>query len=137
MSTEVAFASAVLEGSPERRMLEIGRMAGGGLTDRRFAARLADECNDVATLIVLGADRSPIVRGEAAYGLAHAAAEDMNVDPRVLPALRRAVADRGWNTGFGAARVIAETSDQEVFADLPDLLSDHPSREVRRRARPR
>jgi hypothetical protein len=131
MSTEVAFASVILDGSPERRMIETGRMAGGGLTDRRFAARLADEARDVATLSVLVADRSPIVRGEAAYGLARAASEDEGGDPRVLPALRRAVVDRGWNTGVGVAQVIAEAPDQGVFAELRELLADHPSREVR------
>lgn len=133
MSAEVAFASVVLDGSREGRLAETARLAEGELTDRRLAARLAGEAGDVGTLSVLAADRSPVVRGEATYGLARIAArENEGGDPRVLPAIRRAIADRGWSTGIGAARAISEESEREVFGDLPELLADHPSREVRR-----
>lgn len=135
LTGEVAYASVVLGESVDRRLIEIGRFAGGEIPDRRWAARLASDAGDTASLTILATDDSPLVRGQAAYGLARSAASSAGNDPGVLPVLRQVIADRGRATGIAVAEAIAEATDPAALADLPDLLSDHPSSEVRRLAR--
>jgi hypothetical protein len=70
---------------------EIGRLAGGEISHRRWAARLACDAGDVASLSILATDQSPFVRAEAAYGLARAATDDVG-DPRGHIDMRRVIA---------------------------------------------
>lgn len=86
---------------------------------------------DVASLSIVATDQSPLVRAEAAYGLACAAAEGVG-DLRVTATLRRLIADRGRATGIAVAQVIAEAADAAALLELRGLLADHPSAEVRR-----
>jgi hypothetical protein len=134
LTGEVAYASVVLEEDADEGSSEICRLAGGEIPHRRWAAHLARDAGDVASLSILAMDRSPLVRADAAYGLARAATDDVN-DPRVISTLRRVIADRGRATGIAVAQVIAETTDATALAEVRALLATHPSAEVRRLVR--
>ncbi len=131
LAGEVAYASIVLDDAASDGRSEIGRLAGGKIPHRRWAARLADHAGDVASLSILATDQSPLVRGEAAYGLARAAAEGIG-NHWVRSTLRRVIADRGRATGIAVAQVIADATDAAALTDARDMLADHPSAEVRR-----
>jgi hypothetical protein len=134
MTGEVAYANVVLDDAVGERPSEIGRLAGGKVPHRRWAARLANDAGDVASLSILATDRSPLVRAEAAYGLARAATDHID-DPWVISTLRRAIGDRGRATGIAVAQVIADATDAAALAEVRTLLADHPSAEVRRLVR--
>ena len=134
LTGEVAYASVVLGEDADEGFSEICRLAGGEIPHRRWAAHLARDAGDVASLSILAMDRAPLVRADAAYGLARAATDDVN-DPRVISTLRRVIADRGRATGIAVAQVIAETTDATALAEVRALLATHPSAEVRRLVR--
>ncbi len=134
LAGEVACARVVLDEAADEGSSEIARLAGGEIPHRRWAARLARDTGDVASLGILATDRSPLVRAESAYGLAQAAMDDVD-DPRVISTLRRVIADRGRATGIAVAQVIADATDAAALAEVRNLLADHPSAEVRRLVR--
>lgn len=131
LTGEVAYASVVLDEAAHGGSSEIARLATGGITHRRWAARLAHDVGDVASLSIMASDQSPLVRAVAAYGLAHAVAHGVG-DPRVTSTLRRVIADRGRATGIAVAQVVADAADAPALAAVRGLLADHPSAEVRR-----
>jgi len=134
LTGEVAYASVVLDAAAGEGYSEIARLAGGAISQRWWAARLARDIGDVASLSILATNQSPLVRAEAAYGLAHAAVNGPG-DPRVTSTLLRVIADRGRATGLAVAQVIADATDAAALAEARGLLADHPSAEVRRLVR--
>lgn len=133
LTADIAYADVVLRAAAADAPVEIARLAGGEIPQRCWAARLAGDAGDAASLAIFAQDPSPFVRAEAAHGLARAAA-DGDDTPLVASTLRRAIGDRGRATGLAVSRALEDAADVTALADVRGLLADHPSAEVRRRA---
>lgn len=133
LAAEAIYANIVLSTSPSDVVGEIARLAGGGTPHRGWAARLAGDAGEIGSLAILATDPSPLVRAEAAYGLARAAADGVDTHT-VKSTLRQAIGDRGRATGLAVSLVFEDSGNSPPLFEARGLLADHPSAEVRRRA---
>lgn len=140
LTGEAIFITEVLKAREPDFGIAFGKLLAGTASQRKWAAHLAANSagDDYASaLLTLVRDQDPLVRTQAAGGLARLAVSNRGSEA-VPVALRVAAADPGRAAPIAIAAVLGATD--ELSAELEAIrasLVDHPSAAVRNRSNPR
>jgi hypothetical protein len=137
---EAIFITEVLKAREPDFAIAFGELLTGTPSQRKWAAHLAANAagdNYASALLTLVRDQDPLVRTQAAGGLAQLAVSNRGGEA-VPVALRAAAADPGRATPIAVAAVLGATDELPTELEaIRASLVDHPSAAVRNRSKPR